>query len=351
MSQSDSGSGSGSEGEEDESNLRTSILPSAEDQHLRARQCIGFTGTHHLVLLPESMSSSNSSLLKTFYLPHPGSKPYCIQYAISEGNPSIPLLELREVPLAPHVSRTSWILGDTLYRSHRTLVATPFDIKFLLIMILSSGAHGLKQDTYYSVQDIESAVDGVMIPEDVVNALGGGLCEVYRNHVHRGVREIMENLCESKASPFDPDHIHHRLHSEKVVQWLKAKIDKLMNVPAFRLARGVGATGTSVDIKKDLLPAAIGVVCEYVSVPWRDAVCRSYGVDVSETRKGKDKGVSVASHFEARKRITDEDDDLEDGGSAKKKKGRSTTAPPVAKRPKGVPDISTFFKKKYNRPT
>ena len=289
------------------------------------RQAMTVEGTYHIILFPKTGPCPPTDSLSILALAHPGgrAKHKMLFGMTPEGNI---LFELRDVKST--IAHTSWALGEQLLKAGRTLIATPFDVKYFYLAYLSGQPPSqLQSGKFYSAEDIISSVTAA------------AECEALRSLLTAALPNALETFCDSKASPFAvEDPPIYGLSKSKVITWLAARAKALAAVPQFVKVLGEGA-------KASPMASAVGVLCDYVADHWREALCESLGggLTVQDTRKGREKGKSSSSHFEAR--------------VVMKRPADTTTAPasknssaPAAKRPKGVPDIRSFFKKKEKEP-
>ncbi|KAJ7497514.1 ribonuclease H2, subunit B [Mycena latifolia] len=233
--------------------------------------------------LPTSVPSSSKPASRFLRLPHPrtGLASIFLPYAprMDDGSRRSAILEVQAV--APTNPR-SWFIGQEVVADGKMLVMTPIDPAFLLIPILQAvypgnGDQGMFrpadeifEDAAVNLEQSSTSTAGkdislIVSKDDVLQFTSLECCKSALNRVC-DVKEITEDITVYRFSP------------EKVVQYLRVKVQRLSNPETFEvsrtLIRNLAKDGLMEDGKENLLKVGrVRAACDLVAQYTPPGIC------------------------------------------------------------------------------
>eukprot|EP01116_Phalansterium_solitarium_P017980 TRINITY_DN4589_c0_g1_i1.p1 TRINITY_DN4589_c0_g1~~TRINITY_DN4589_c0_g1_i1.p1 ORF type:complete len:305 (+),score=68.22 TRINITY_DN4589_c0_g1_i1:50-964(+) len=241
--------------------------PAAEEEAVVSNKKFGKPSYKQRIFVVHGTSETLSEQDLVFTsLPHP--KRGCqARYALTKGR----ILEIQRLIEEP----ASWFVGDSVQSDGSLYLATPVDPMFLMIPLLEASRK--KTDSHAGVF---CALDQVF-PDTAHTGFA---------HLHTIAKDASEQLsllCDLNDKMDEP---FYRLNDDKVLRWLRCKVDRL----ATRLGAldntsavlGGAQSSTFRESSKkakvsteELQRAAIGFLSEYVDPKRIEALASSYGFD------------------------------------------------------------------------
>eukprot|EP00760_Papus_ankaliazontas_P008069 PhM_4_TR13658/c0_g1_i2/m.2280/K10744/RNASEH2B; ribonuclease H2 subunit B len=324
---------------------RDSITPAESEAVRRNQLCSQIPSnddtTHHIVLMPNGVAPGDLRLVS---LPHPGGRSHNVFFGFRADMGELYELKV-QLPASPH---TSWYVPEgqekgVCYKSGKVFVATLFDVIYFFLYAFSAAVGAGKQTTTKEGEKEHASSQqqhtSFRYTDDIVSTVATSLGlesdADFMAYLTKESPSIFNAVFESKDD--GAGGTAFRISKEKVVEFLNGRVAALAALPSFMALISGSSVGAEA-AKTRAATLAAGIVGEYLTDAWRAALCAHLKLDMADTRRLREKGQASASHFEERKRGR--------GAEAAPKASSRTASAPAVKRPKGVADIASFFKKK-----
>ncbi|KAH7913669.1 ribonuclease H2, subunit B [Hygrophoropsis aurantiaca] len=315
--------------------------------------------------LNEKRSPSIPSSARFLRLPHPRTGiaslflPYELnrENLVNTGTPKSSILEVQAV--TPPNAR-SWFIEENVVSDGKLLIMTPVDPVFLLIPILQSlqpkDGSAVK---FRPADDIFTDAAELLATGSKATATKDPSSLIPKNDIATFasldcVKRAMKRVCEVKE--ITPEIRVFKFSPEKLLQYLRAKVDRLSTPRVLEMSRGLirglAKDGLMEDGKEDLLAlgrirSACDLVAQYIPQDIYHSLLASYDFKALEAYlKGlqTEQFARVAATNPTKTKIT-KTASTEDAGKKRKAKGSQGVEKLKKANTNGMSKLSSFFKK------
>ncbi|KAJ2916776.1 hypothetical protein MD484_g3620, partial [Candolleomyces efflorescens] len=241
--------------------------------------------TTHFAILPEGILQTLALQLDSnghqyLSLPHPRTGHFALFLPTDT--------QILEVQAVSPSNPRSWFLDQNVIEDGKLLVMTPIDPVFLLIPLLEYGKSGVFMPADQIFDEISKNMKG---PEgEQLGADSTQAKSVFGLVSLKCTQVALRRVCENKD--LTPDMAVYRYSKEKAIQYLRKKVDRLVESKALDQSRTIIRTlardGLMDDGKEDLLregriKAACDLVGQYLSSSLKAELLSTY--DLSKLEK------------------------------------------------------------------